>query len=356
MEAQRLSYFSGRDGFLWWVGVVEDRIDPMSLGRVRVRVFGYHTSDKTKLATVDLPWAFCIQPCTSASSGGVGTSPTGPIEGTWVIGFWRDPDFLQEPMVFGTIPGYIGPNGAPQGGAPYDYSQGQNREPGKISEKVVIADGVTSEFDLPASSNDSTVLVTKDGVPDKASNSPPSSFMNTEPTSAEFSGGRTYTKNDFPLSNYGTRTANHLNRLIPFARDRIAQGINNFLQTNSGWDMSIGHLSGYRNYAQQQELYNKYKAGKGGKAASPGGSWHNYGVAVDVTIYRPDGSWDDGRRGDSNYTGRARSAFKPFRMKNTVPNDMGHFYPAEFAIEIPQAVRTGKKSVTDFAREKGINV
>ena len=110
------------------------------------------------------------------------------------------------------------------------------------------------------------------------------------------------------------------------------------------------------NYAQQQELYNKYKAGKGGKAASPGGSWHNYGVAVDVTIYRPDGSWDDGRKGDSNYTGRARSAFKPFRMKNTVPNDMGHFYPAEFAIEIPQAVRTGKKSVTDFAREKGIDV
>ena len=87
MEAQRLSYFSGRDGFLWWVGVVEDRIDPMSLGRVRVRVFGYHTSDKTKLATEDLPWAFCIQPCTSASSGGVGTSPTGPIEGSWVIGF-----------------------------------------------------------------------------------------------------------------------------------------------------------------------------------------------------------------------------------------------------------------------------
>ena len=178
--------------------------------------------------------------------------------------------------------------------------------------------------------------------------------MNTEPSSAEFAGGRTYTKNDFPLSTRGNQTTKHLNRLLPFARDRIAQGINNFLQTNSGWDITIEQ--GYRTYAQQQELYNKSQAGIIGKAASPGGSWHNYGVAVDVAIYKPNGSKDDGTRGDSNYTGRARSAFKPFRMKNTVPNDMGHFYPAEFAIKIPQAVRTGKKSVTDFAREKGINV
>ena len=353
MQTQRLSYFSGRDGFLWWVGVVEDRIDPMSLGRVRVRVFGYHTSDKTKLATEDLPWAFCIQPCTSASAGGVGTSPTGPIEGTWVIGFWRDPDFLQEPMVFGTIPGYIGPNGAPQGGAPYDYSQDQNREPGTISENTVIADGVTSEFDLPASSQDSTVLVTKDGVPDKATNAPPSSFMNTEVSTSEFSGARTYTKNDFPLSTRGTTTANALNKLLPFVRDRIAKGINSFLQSNSGWDISIG--SGYRTNAQQQELYNKYKAGKMGKAAKPGFSWHNFACAVDVTIFRADGSYDDGRRGDSNYKGRARSAFKAFNMQNSIPNDMGHFYPSEFPKYPPKAVRIGKKSVTKYARERGVS-
>ena len=57
---QQLSYFAGRDGFIWWIGVVEDRGDPAALGRVRVRVFGYHTEDKTKLPkqTTDLDKVF----------------------------------------------------------------------------------------------------------------------------------------------------------------------------------------------------------------------------------------------------------------------------------------------------------
>ena len=32
--------------FVWWQGVVEDRIDPLMLGRCRVRILGYHTDDK----------------------------------------------------------------------------------------------------------------------------------------------------------------------------------------------------------------------------------------------------------------------------------------------------------------------
>jgi len=32
--------FLGRNGFTWFVGVVEDRYDPVTLGRVRVRCFG----------------------------------------------------------------------------------------------------------------------------------------------------------------------------------------------------------------------------------------------------------------------------------------------------------------------------
>ena len=45
------SYFMGRDGFMWFIGVVEDRNDPERLGRVRVRALGYHTEDKTKIPT-----------------------------------------------------------------------------------------------------------------------------------------------------------------------------------------------------------------------------------------------------------------------------------------------------------------
>ena len=117
--------------------------------------------------------------------------------------------------------------------------------------------------------------------------------------------------------------------------------------------MSIG--SGYRTNSQQQELYNKWLATRKNKAAKPGFSWHNFACAVDVTIFRADGSYDDGKKGDSNYTGRARSAFKSVRMQNGIPNDMGHFYPSEFPKYPPKAVRIGKKSVTKYANERGVS-
>ena len=48
---ENYSYFMGRDGFMWFVGVVEDRNDPERLGRVRVRALGYHTEDEPKIPT-----------------------------------------------------------------------------------------------------------------------------------------------------------------------------------------------------------------------------------------------------------------------------------------------------------------
>lgn len=92
-----------KDGFNWWIGVVEDRMDPEKLGRIRVRIFGYHTDDKASLPTKDLPWALPIQPITSAAISGIGSSPLGPVEGTWVIGFFLDGEDCQQPAVFGTI-------------------------------------------------------------------------------------------------------------------------------------------------------------------------------------------------------------------------------------------------------------
>ena len=92
-----------KDGFNWWLGVVEDRMDPEKMGRLRVRIFGYHTDSKVILPTKDLPWATPIQPITSAAISGIGSSPLGPVEGTWVIGFFLDGEDMQQPAVFGTI-------------------------------------------------------------------------------------------------------------------------------------------------------------------------------------------------------------------------------------------------------------
>lgn len=92
-------------GFYWWMGVVEDRMDPKALGRCRVRIAGYHGPDKTVLPTQDLPWAIPLMPITSASVSGVGHAPVGPVEGTWVLGFFLDGDECQVPVMMGTFPG-----------------------------------------------------------------------------------------------------------------------------------------------------------------------------------------------------------------------------------------------------------
>lgn len=98
------SNFYGKDGFTWFTGVVEDRQDPLQVSRVRVRCVGYHTQDKTILPTADLPWATVMMPVTSPSMGGLGNTPSFLVEGTWVVGFFRDPD-MQEPIVMGSLPG-----------------------------------------------------------------------------------------------------------------------------------------------------------------------------------------------------------------------------------------------------------
>ena len=94
-----------RDGFFWWIGVVEDRMDPLKLGRVRVRILGYHLDNKAVLPTEDLPWALPMQPITSAAISGVGSAPVGPVEGTWVLGFFADGKDCQQPVIMGTIGG-----------------------------------------------------------------------------------------------------------------------------------------------------------------------------------------------------------------------------------------------------------
>ena len=98
-------YFQGKDGYIWWHGVVEDRKDPLFLGRCRVRILGWHTENKAELPTDMLPWAQVLMPITSASQTGVGEAPVGPVEGTWVMGFYRDGELAQEPVMIGTLPG-----------------------------------------------------------------------------------------------------------------------------------------------------------------------------------------------------------------------------------------------------------
>ena len=87
----------------FYTGVVEDRHDPLYLGRVRVRVYGIHTHDKSMIATPDLPWSDVLMPVTSGALSGLGLSPHGLVEGSTVMGMFRDEEDMQNFVVLGSL-------------------------------------------------------------------------------------------------------------------------------------------------------------------------------------------------------------------------------------------------------------
>ena len=99
----------GITNFVWFFGVIEDIIDPLNIGRVKVRCYGWHTEDREVLPPEGLPWAQVMMPVTSASMAGVGQSPTGLIEGSHVMGFFMDGTNAQQPMIIGSFHGIPAP-------------------------------------------------------------------------------------------------------------------------------------------------------------------------------------------------------------------------------------------------------
>ncbi len=97
--------FLGFNGFVWFIGVVEDRNDPLYAGRLKVRALGHHTENLEFLPTADLPWASVMLPITASGISGIGASATGLVEGSWVLGYFRDGQRRQEPIIMGSLPG-----------------------------------------------------------------------------------------------------------------------------------------------------------------------------------------------------------------------------------------------------------
>jgi len=89
---------------MFYTGIVENRSDPLQLGRCQVRIVGLHTHDKVQLPTEQLPWSVPVQPIGSAAMNGIGFTPVGPVEGTTVIIMFAD-DSQQQPIMLGTVGG-----------------------------------------------------------------------------------------------------------------------------------------------------------------------------------------------------------------------------------------------------------
>lgn len=84
--------------FYWWEGVVEDNLDPLAIGRCRVRIIGHHTGDKDFLPTEELPWAYPVLPVNNQPGKIIALKP-----GTRVFGFSRDGESCQDLVVIGTM-------------------------------------------------------------------------------------------------------------------------------------------------------------------------------------------------------------------------------------------------------------
>ena len=145
-----MSEFMGKAGFQWFVGVVEDRSDPKTLGRLRVRCLGYHTEGLDKLPTADLPWAHVMNPITSATVSGLGQSPLGAVEGTWVVGFFQDGSDAQQPIIIGTLPGV--PSELPDTGSKKGFMDAVNGAYPKYKDETDVNRLSVNDENLPHSS------------------------------------------------------------------------------------------------------------------------------------------------------------------------------------------------------------
>lgn len=95
--------------FNWWIGIVEDRDDPLRMGRVRVRIANVHSDNIATTPTEELPWATPLQSTVSAAVSGIGIAPIGLVTGTWCVGFFMDGEDMQQPIIVGTLGGMPDP-------------------------------------------------------------------------------------------------------------------------------------------------------------------------------------------------------------------------------------------------------
>lgn len=90
--------FPGKDGFVWWTGIVEGRGDPIKTGRVQIRIFGWHTDNKSMIPSGELLWAQPVMASNAYDRTCI------PKEGEVLFGFFMDGEDAQFPFYLGVIP------------------------------------------------------------------------------------------------------------------------------------------------------------------------------------------------------------------------------------------------------------
>ena len=117
---EALANFIGKEGFNWWIGQVEndgakfwnaelndgegdwDFNDWDWTNKVKVRIIGYHNTNRKELPTSDLPWAQVLMPPIYSQLSGIGSVHQLQVN-SWVVGFFMDGASAQIPIVMGSI-------------------------------------------------------------------------------------------------------------------------------------------------------------------------------------------------------------------------------------------------------------
>ena len=129
--------FAGKGGFIWWTGVIENRQDPLKLGRCQIRCVGWDADNRMEVPTDALPWAMPLLPPNN-------TMTYTPNEGDTAFGFFMDGESAQERILMGIFP-KIPLKGANPQDAFGDPREDLSSAPRKIASKTYKTDGTGVE-------------------------------------------------------------------------------------------------------------------------------------------------------------------------------------------------------------------
>ena len=118
---------------LFFVGIIENNIDPRYESRVQVRAFGVHGT-KDQIPTEDLPWALVV-------AGNYNMNSL-PQQNHWVFGVFLDGRDAQQPLILGTIPTFMSDVLSPE-------RDGIGQRPRSEDEKVQSADTAPERLGQP---------------------------------------------------------------------------------------------------------------------------------------------------------------------------------------------------------------
>ena len=217
--------------FIWFMGVVEDIDDPLKINRVRVRCIGFHSDNRSEVATDDLPWAPMMNSTTNMSA---------PVlnQGDWVVGFFIDGAKAQQPVVLGSITGI--PTQAPDPNKGFSDPDGIFPRSGQISNgtnsplargELGIPTGIPPAIVPPPVESPSTTTPAPESAPTEAppASDPAAGTKTYTPTKGAVATmiGKNESNNDYTKYNTGTLTKPMREYKRDFSKYTVRQHIAN---------------------------------------------------------------------------------------------------------------------------------